>query len=276
MFVRFDNGVRLTIKPTKFASDQVMVKVRFGGGYASLPADRQTITWAGGAFVEGGLKQISVEDRDRALNGQLYSVGFGVENDAFVLGGTTRTGDVATQLQVLTAYMSEPGWRPEAMARTKAVYATAQDQPCEGIGQRPALGRDLNGLIHSGDRRFTFPSKEDVAAANLDDLKGVLGPQLAAGPVEIVMVGDITVDKAIDAVAETLGALPQRADPAPLGPPANGVRFPAPVAAPLVESHNGRADQGIALIAWPTDDIFASPQGARVNNDPGATCCASG
>jgi zinc protease len=77
------------------------------------------------------------------------------------------------------------------------------------------------------------------------------------------VVGDTTVDQAIAAVASTFGALPKRAEPAP---PASErkVSFPPPTAQPIDETHKGRADQGYAVAAWPTTDLFADVKGARM------------
>jgi zinc protease len=264
VFVRFENGVRLTVKSTKLREDEVLVSVRFGQGLESLPADHQTITWAGGAFAEGGLRQITADDAERALTGQVYNVGFGAEPDAFELEGRTRTSDAPTQLQVLAAYVSDPGWRPEAFRRLKGLGETLEAQyeaTDSGI-----LSRDLGGLLHAGDRRWTFPSRADISAANPDELKATLSSALAASPIEVVIVGDITVDKAVEDVAETFGALPKRPDPAPPARPAYATSFPHASPTPVVETHNGRADQGIAFIAWPTDDYFAGPDKARADS----------
>jgi zinc protease len=264
VFVRFQNNVRLTVKSTKLREDQVLVKVRFGDGLAGMAPDRQTITWAGGAFSEGGLRQISADDTERALAGQVYGVSFNAESDAFTLAGDTRTNDAPTQLEVLAAYVSDPGWRSQAFERFKTFGATLEDQ--YAATDSGVLSRDLAGLLHAGDRRWTFPSKFEIGTASADTLKDALTPALASGPIEVDIVGDITVDKAIEDVAETFGALPTRPDwPAPAAP-AHGASFPGPVATPVVETHTGRADQGIALEAWPADDFYASPNGARVNN----------
>jgi zinc protease len=261
VFVRFENGVRLTVKSTKLRADQVLVAVRFGQGLEAMPADRQTITWAAGAFAEGGLRQITADDAERALTGQVYGVGFGAQPDAFVLEGTTRTSDAPTQLQVLAAYVADPGWRPEAFQRLKGLGETLEAQ--YEATDSSLLSRDLGGLLHAGDRRWTFPSRADISTSSPDELKAALAPALAGGSVEVDVVGDITVDKAIEDVAETFGALPKRPDPAPPGPPAVATSFPHATATPVVETHNGRADQGIAFVAWPTDDYFSSPDAAR-------------
>jgi zinc protease len=76
------------------------------------------------------------------------------------------------------------------------------------------------------------------------------------------MVGDLTVDQAIASVAATFGALPPRT-PAPPAPGALKVSFPGPAAEPVTRTHKGRADQAVAVAAWPTTDLFADLKGAR-------------
>ncbi|MGZ6038635.1 MAG: M16 family metallopeptidase [Phenylobacterium sp.] len=263
-FVRFENGVRLTVKPTKFRDDEVLIRVNIGNGLQNLPKDRQSLALFGNAFIEGGLKQIDNEDTERALAAKVYEARFGVGEDAFVLSGSTRTADLPTQMQVLTAYVTDPGWRAEAFKRQQTAGKTVHDQ-MEGT-DGGVMSRELSGLLHGGDRRFTYPSRDDIAKAQLADLQAQIAPHLANDSIEVVIVGDVTVDKAVDAVARTLGSLPAR--PAPeLTPPAQRVvGFPAGAAKPLLFTHKGRDDQAIGYMAWPTNDLFANPQQALEND----------
>jgi len=260
VFVRFENGVKLTVKPTKFRDDQVLVKVRTGHGLLDLPTDKQSPLWSGSAFVEGGLKQINAQDMDRVLTGKIWNAQLGVEDDAFTLNGRTRPEDLSTELQVLAAFATEPGWRPEAFNRVKTGYGTLHDQLQSTTGG--VLGRDLGGLMHGGDQRWTFPSREQIATASLDNLKAAVANPLASGDIEVVIVGDTTVDKAVEAVAETFGALPARKGaPEPEG--ARQAPFPAPTATPVLRTHKGRADQAALFMAWRTDDLFSNLQRSR-------------
>jgi len=258
--VRFENGVRLTLKPTAFRDDEVLVRVNAGQGMLILPRDRQSPFWAANAMIEGGLKKIGVEEMERVLASRVYGGRFSFTDDAFVLSGGTRTGDLPTQLQVLAAYLTEPAWRDAAFARIKAAARTIHDQYESTDGG--VMARDLAGLLHSGDRRWTFPSREDMSGARLDDIKAAIMPDLSTGPVEVVIVGDVTVDQAIAAAAATFGALPPRSEPKPV--PANQRAVPFPRSAqPVVLTHKGRGDQAIGFIAWPTSDYWADPQRAR-------------
>jgi zinc protease len=260
-FVRFANGVRLTVKPTKFRDDEVLVRVNVGDGMLDLSPARQSPSWAGSAYIEGGLKKIETEDMERVLAAKVYGARFGFGDDAFVFSGSTRTNDLPTQMQVLAAYVVEPGFRNEAFQRLKTAGKTIHDQfesTDSGV-----LSRDLSGLLHGGDRRWTFPSREEIAGARLEDLVGQVAPHVNDGRLEVVITGDVTVEDAIAATAATFGALPPRPEPAPASAEARKVGFPKGGGAPLVLTHKGRADQSIGYIAWPTSDYWADPQRAR-------------
>jgi zinc protease len=260
-FVRFDNGVRLTVLPTTFIHDQILVRVRMGHGVLDLPRDKVTPIWAAsGAFAEGGLKSLSAEEIERTLSSHIYGAQFSTDDDAFELQGRTRPQDFELQMQVLSAYLTSPGFRPEAFARMRTYGGTLQDQ----FEATPAgvVGRDLGSLMHPGDLRYAFPTRAQMAASHSDDFRATLTPLVAEGPTEIVIVGDITVDKAIAVTAATLGAMPARPEAKPAAN-ATEVSFPKPTAEPITLTHKGRADQALAYIAWPATDFFANTQDAR-------------
>jgi zinc protease len=261
VFVRFDNGVRLTIKPTKFRDNQVRVRVRIGHGLLDLPTDRKTTDWAvRGALVEGGLKAITAEDMERVLASNIYGADASSAEDALTLQGSTRPEDLQIQLQVLAAYASQPGLRPEAFQRMRSYASTMEDQLEATPGG--VMNRDLGKLMHGGDERFAFPSRKEIKDATPDDFEALMAKRLAEGPIEVVIVGDITVEKAIAYTAATFGALRARAD-APVAPESLAVALPAPSANPVVLTHKGRADQAAAYAAWPAAGFFDDPQMAR-------------
>ncbi|MGH7009841.1 MAG: M16 family metallopeptidase, partial [Caulobacteraceae bacterium] len=258
VFIRFANGVVLTVKPTKFRDDEVDVEVRAGDGLESLSPKTQDMAWAGYALTEGGFGKLSAEDAERALAAQVWGANFRVQEDAFALIGTTTRDDLTTELQALAAYLTDPGWRPAGLERVKAYASTLQDQ--EEHSDTGVLNLDLPGLLHDGDERWTFPSRSEIAAASLDQLKAQVAPFFTS-PIEVVIVGDITVEEAIDAAERTFGAL------APRVPSASSKvispRFPAPSPQPVILRHKGRADQAIAVEAWPTQGFYESPRQAR-------------
>jgi zinc protease len=251
--VRFANGVRLNIKPTKFRADQVLVQVDLSGGRASMPTDRPSLEWADAAVVLGGTGKLDYQGIQRVLAGKNYRVNFAVSDRVCVLNGETTTADLATQLQVLAAYVVDPAFRPEAFEQVRGLVLRQLTQ----VESNPQAVFSLNlpSLLHSGDARWSPPSAARVTAAQVDELKGVLMPALAHGSIEITVVGDVSVDQVIDAVAATFGALPER--PAIDAHGVEGVRFPVGSATPVTLPHHGPAEQGVTAIAWPTADVFS-------------------
>jgi zinc protease len=259
--VRFANGVRLTVKPTQLKKDEVLVAVRYGEGQLQLPRDRANPLWAvaAGAFTSGGVGRLSFEDLQQVLSGTVYGVGAGQDEDAFTLSGRTRPEDFGRQMQVLAAYVKDPGWRPGGFERLRSFSSTLHDQLAATPGG--VFGRDAEALLHSGDPRWATASREEMAAISVADARRLLDPALASGALEVVIVGDVTVDEAIRQTAATFGALPPR-QPSAVDPSARKVRFPA--AALEKRTHKGRADQGLAFIAWPTTDFYSDTRRSRV------------
>jgi zinc protease len=261
--VRFANGVRLTVKPTKFRDDEILVAVRAGHGQLDVPAGRPNPAWAldRGAFTLGGLGKISYDDLQQTLASSVYGADFGVAEDAFQFQGKTRPQDFAVQLQLLAAYAADPGFRATGWDRLRGFSGTIQDQ----LASTPAgvFNRDAARLLHAGDPRWATPSREEMAASSVADARALLAAPLRSGPLEVIVVGDVTVDEAVRQAAATFGALPPRGAE---DVPAASLRtaFPNPGLVRL--THNGRADQGLAMIAWPTTDFYADQKQARTLN----------
>ena len=261
--VRFANGVRLTVKPTTFSKDQILVNVVIGGGRLDLSKAKAQPTWSLNAFTQGGLDQLSVDEMEQVLTGKIYSTRFALGDADFEMSGVTRPQDLDLQLQVLAAYTTHPGFRPEGFNRVQTQLLTVLPQLEATPGG--VLQRNLALKLHDGDPRWeALPTQADIEATHVDDLKKLIAPELANGRIDVVIVGDVTVDQAIAAVASTFGALPQRPAETPGPAEAHQTRFPAPTAQPVQMTHNGRPDQAEALIAWPTEDTYADVHEERV------------
>jgi zinc protease len=161
---------------------------------------------------------------------------------------------------VLAAYVTSPGWRPEPFQQ--GLTSLADSLPKLDTSPMSLFGAKFAELLHPGDARWAYPTLADVQSAKLDQVKAIISPALANAPIEITMVGDISVEQATAAVAKTFGALPKRTGEPMKAPQAGEVKFPAPTPEPVVLHHSGRADQGVAAIAWQTTDVYADSESA--------------
>ncbi len=262
--VTFPNGVRLTVKPTAFTDEQILVSVRAGQGQLSVPGDRPTPMFAAGTLSEGGLGRLTRSQLEQVLAADVVGSSFGVGSDAYQFSGTTRPEDFVLQMQLLAAYLTDAGWRPEPFVQLKGSMPQQLDQLAATPGGAFAL--QAASLLSSGDKRFGLPTREEIAAAELSDLRALVSESIAQGPLEVIVVGDVTVEDAIAAVSATFGALPARS--AAPAPSAAALRraFPAPTAEPVRLQHNGLPTQALGYVAWPTVDSIEDRTEARTVN----------
>jgi zinc protease len=245
----FANGVRASLKPTDFKKDEVLVQVGFGTGKLSLPSGQPGLElYTQSVFQLGGLGRHGVEDLKRILAGRTVSVNFDVGEDAFALAGETTRDDLAIQLQLLCAYLSDPGWRPEAdrLFRQGAEALFAQvDHALEAQPQAR-----VEPWLRGGDYRFAFPTREQTLARTLDEAKAWLTPALATGGVEIGIVGDFDAAAAEKLLAATFGALAgSRGD---TRSPVSALAFPPPGAQEF--TFQSKIAKGLVAAHFPTTD----------------------
>ncbi len=260
--VRFPNGTLLNIKKTDFRADQILVSARTGLGELGLPADTLSpLSMASTVLAPGGLGKLSLDEMNRVLSGRTYSAAVNQAGDAYIFAGATKPADLQLELQVLAAYLTDPGLRGASFEQTKAMFPQILAQL--GATPRGVFQRDASGLLASGDARETTPTAEQIAAIQIDDIRSGVRSALAQGPVEITVVGDVDVDAVIAAVGSTFGALPSRGQ-APTPPAGSTVhKFPAPTATPVQLHHTGPAEQALGFVAWPTTDQVEDRKTAR-------------
>jgi zinc protease len=126
-----------------------------------------------------------------------------------------------------------------------------------GASAGGVFGQNYGALLHPGDQRWIVDTPQMRAGFTPAAARAFIEPILNDAEIEVLVVGDVSADQAIAAVAKTFGALPKRkgtAEPA-------GTRvelFPAPTTEPIVLHHAGKADQAIAEVSWPTTDEHAA------------------
>src|SRR4051812_41420390 len=106
---------------------------------------------------------------------------------------------VAGELQLLAAYMTDPAFRPDLDAKLPTaldfIYRYLKTDPMAVAND--ALEQKLFGGIGA------LPPRETAMGWRAADFARLLKPALVRSPVEVTIVGDMTEADAIDAVAAT-------------------------------------------------------------------------
>ncbi|MBT8045081.1 MAG: insulinase family protein, partial [Verrucomicrobiae bacterium] len=211
--INFHNGCSCNIKKTDFNKNSITLSTRVGGGKLTMPKDKPGLDLFASTVVSaGGLGKHSSDDLQRILAGRNAGIRFAVGDDAFTLSGSTTPEDLELQLQLLCAYLIDPGMRPEAERMFKAQLPAIFTQMKHTQAGPQAK---MSALLRGNDPRFVFPTLEQAQALNTNDVRKWVAPSLKNDYLELSIVGDLEIDQVIPILARTIGALPKRANSKP-------------------------------------------------------------
>ncbi|HWU01243.1 MAG TPA: insulinase family protein, partial [Novosphingobium sp.] len=134
--VRFANGVMLNLKHTDLMKGQALVQMNVDGGgmlaTRAAPLAVELVPMMGDA----GLGRHSRDDLQTILAGHPVALGLVNRPETFQSTGAVRSEDVRLQLQVMAAYLTDPGYRLEAEREYRSsintLFARLQAAP-EGV-----------------------------------------------------------------------------------------------------------------------------------------------
>lgn len=250
-YITFANGVRLTIKQTDVREDRISFRVLVDGGSLLNTAEEPLATYLVGSIAAGGLGEHSQDELQSVLAGRSVSLRVSSGADVFSFSGGTTPRDLALQMQLVTAGLTDPGYRREGIER----FRRGIDNFFESLGSTPAsaFGAEQGRILSDGDPRYSLQPREAFFALDYEQLQATIGDRFESGAIEVAIVGDLDEDAAIDAVAQTLGALPPReADFLPRE--AARRRSFTDNRGEQVIRHSGEDDQAWVRLVWPTRD----------------------
>ncbi|WP_240654934.1 M16 family metallopeptidase [Croceicoccus ponticola] len=249
--VTFANNVRLNIKQTDLETDNVLVRVSVDGGQLLATREDPLAVELVPSIPAGGLGEHSADDLDSILAGRNVGVGLAPSGDAFVSTRGTTPRDLEMQLRLVTAFLTDPGWRPEAVSayRRGLPDRFARLEATSGA----SIGTHQFEIISDEDPRYTMHPLAVYEDLDFATYRPQVLDRFAKGAIEIGIVGDIAEDQAIALVVRTLGALPMR-EPAFLDRPAARQRTFTERRGPVFVRHGGEPDQAMIRAFFPTTD----------------------
>jgi zinc protease len=247
--IQFANGVRVNFRSVDNMPDKVFVRIRFGAGQEALPAKSGFAAALGAQMLAaGGLGRNDLQDVAQLCETHACDIHMGIARDSFVIDGATRVADLDVQLQLLAAYLSDPGFRPDLDAQMPTTIGVAYRQL--QIDPSAVATRAMqNALVPP--RVLDMPSEADAARLKASDFASLLAGPLKNDALEVTVVGDIDESTLVRALAKTLGALPPRDRVDQARADAPHVRFPSPPPAPVHVTHEGPKDATAVLMTWP-------------------------
>ncbi|HEX3920215.1 MAG TPA: insulinase family protein [Caulobacteraceae bacterium] len=247
--IEFANGVRLNFKSSQNAQDRVEIRIRFGAGQEELAAADLPAARLGASLLrQGGLGKNDFGDTVRLCDGHACSLDLSVQRDTFEIAGATRPSDLDIEMQLITAYLSDPGFRPEVDAQiptsVRTLYQMTRSEPS-------FVAAEARNDAMPAPRIPLLPPESTLEGVRSTDFARILGPALKHDALEVTIVGDIDETTAVAAVARTLGALPPRQWRDTTLPGAPHMHYSDPSPPQVLATHDGSPEKATVLATWP-------------------------
>lgn len=211
---RFKNGLKLNVA----GGDNppfTLAALKFGQGYQGEDPAFLGLTWfTEAAFLKGGLGQHSWQEIESYLEEHDLQLWIETQANGFLLKGKAPKANLEKLLYVMTAYMSDPGFRLSALPDIKEGLAKRYNARNTAMG---LIKERLMNLSHGDDRRFHTPTPLMMEAWDMDIFKKRLLDDLKSRDFELSIVGNYLKDTdgselhgyVLGPVAGSLGALPK-------------------------------------------------------------------
>lgn len=204
------NGIRVNLKPTAFDKDAVKITFAVDGGTLTRPAQAAGLEMFAAAVMNGGgLTSHSADELAAALAGKNVDVEFSPSDNFFLFNGATNHKDMETQLQLQTAYLTQPGYRQDgATMLRRAIPLLFNKLKHESQG---AIVMQMPAIIYKNNPRFTFPTEKQLTSYQVKDVQDWLTEPLKNNYLEVTVTGDFKPEEIIPMLERTVGAIPKRA-----------------------------------------------------------------
>lgn len=203
------NGITVTIKPTSFKNDQVLMDAwRWGGFHKFNLEDKDNAKYAATLVSQMGLKDMSPTDLRKFLSGKTVSVQPYLNNHEEGIEGSSSVKDFETFLQLTYLYFTQPR-KDESLFKS---FVSKQKSSVQFLRQNPrAFYQDtLTKIIYQNNPwAESFPTEETFDRLNLDRSIAIYNQVFSnAHGMHFTFVGNLDTIMAKPLLEKYLGSLP--------------------------------------------------------------------
>jgi zinc protease len=206
----FENGVRIHHRFMDYKKDAVLVSITLAGGQIEETAQNAGVTTVAALILaQPATHRLTSTDIQDIMTGKNVNVAGSAQDDAFTVTVIGSPEDLEPGLQLAYALLTDGKLEPSAFDNWKqeAVqqYETASKQP-------PYMAFDALLRAISGDdpRRVALLKPAQIEAQTLDRAQAWFERLCREAPMEVAVVGEISLKDALPLVEKYIGALPKR------------------------------------------------------------------
>jgi len=204
------NGIKVSIKPTTFKSDEILVDgIKKGGTNGYALADRDNVHFATDLVEAMGVGSFSPSDLEKVTAGKNISVSTNITEINDEIKATSTVKDFESMLQLLNLYVTQPR-KDDALFKA---YKEKQMTMLQNVLSNPRtayIDTTIKTLYNNNPlARMVIPHQSDFDNINLDRAIEIYKSEIGdADGYHFFIVGNIDPSTAIPMLETYLGSLP--------------------------------------------------------------------
>ncbi|MBS1587862.1 MAG: insulinase family protein [Bacteroidetes bacterium] len=204
------NGVKVTIKPTDFKSDEILLKgVKKGGTSNYTVADKYNVNFATDLVDAMGVGKYDPTELDKITSGKTAKVSFDISDINDDITGNSSVKDFETLMKLIYLNATQPR-KDDALF---AAYKTKQKTMLQFMSANPQVSFFDTTIksLYGGNplARMIFPHAEDFEKINLDRSLEIYKNEFGtADGYNFFIVGNVDPATAIPLIEKYLGGIP--------------------------------------------------------------------
>jgi hypothetical protein len=209
--VWLSNGVRVHHLKVDKRLGQVVATIAISGGkLLEDGATRGVSEIAAGVLDDWDAAAPNASGAER-MAGRDIRIDAGAGPDAITLRLSGAVADAGAGMRVVRELLTDPKITPEAVETSREMVV--RELRARSSDARAAVSDAINVAVGgSGDPRMLPPEERALKAMNVEGVRGWLQRHVKedGAPIEVAIVGDLTLAEALALVDTTLGTLPKR------------------------------------------------------------------
>jgi len=205
------NGIKVTIKPTEFKSDEIILTaVKKGGSNNYNLEDRSNVHFANDVVDNMGLANFTPSDLEKVLAGKNVSVKLSISDISDQIKASSSVKDFETMLQLLYLNLTNPR-RDEGLFKA---FVIKQKTSLEFMSANPRLAfidtavKEL--FDHNPLARMILPTAADYDKINMDRVLEIYRNEFStADGYQFFIVGNVKPETVIPLIETYIGSLPE-------------------------------------------------------------------
>ena len=231
------NGIKVTIKPTDFKSDEILLKgVKKGGSNNYGASDKSNYNYSTQVVSSMGIGEFSPSDMDKVLAGKNVKVSMSINDVNDAISGSSTVKDMENMMQLLYLNMMQPR-KDEALFKAFKEKQLMMVQYMSANPQAAFIDTMIKVMYDNNPlRRMVIPTSQDFDALTLDRSLEIYRNEFSsADGYQFFITGNVKAEEAIPLIETYLGSIPAANKPVAIKD--NGLR-------PVKGSHTLKYNKG--------------------------------